>query len=282
MKKIIIILTLMLSLSPAFSFSVADNYTHNSKFWRNSAMVSFAPVYPFIVGAEFDITEHKSFDNHIYEVRLPLGLDGNGFSLRAVPFALPDNANGASAYGGKLMFSTGLKVNEIDGTAAEGYMSAGIVSQKADVLKNGILTEKDTFVQSAYELGILANFFGVYAFNISGNVYQYLSGLEGVEAVRGIFNQAELADLGTIDYVLGLPRASGGIKATWRSDESRAESFISYRYIDMHDDDSRHSLLISTNMMVSARATIRLSYNHIFIPNQTDSDIYGIGLSVRL
>ena len=282
MKKIIAIFILLLSLSPAFSLSLADNYTHNSKFWRNSAMVSFSPVYPLAVGAEFDITEHKSFDNHIYELRVPIGLETADFSLRAVPFFLPDNANGSWAYGGKLMFSTGLKVNEIDGTAAEGYMSAGIVSQKADVLKNGVLSQKDTFAQAAYELGVLANFFGVYAFSVSGNVYQYLSGLDGVSGVRGVFNQAELADLGTTDYVLGLPRASGGIKATWRSEENRAESFISYRYIDMHNANARHSLLISTNMMLSAWATVRLSYNHIFIPNETDSDIYGIGLSVRL
>lgn len=282
MKKLISIFIFVLTLTPVFAFSVADNYTHNSRFWRNGAAVSFAPARQFFLGAEFDVTEHKDFDNHIYALRAPFGFMSDAFSIRAVPFFLPDNANGAWAYGGKLMFSTGLKVNEIDGTAAEGYLSAGIVSQKADVLKNGVLTEKDTFVQTAYEAGLLSNFYGVYSFSLSGNVYQYLSGLEGVKAVRGVFNQAELADLGTIDYILGLPRASGGLKVTWRSEENRAETFLSYRYIDMHDANARHSLLISTNVMLSAKASLRLSYNHVFVPNEADSDIYGVGLSLGL
>ncbi len=282
MKKLISIFIFVLTLTPVFAFSVADNYTHNSRFWRNSAAISFAPARQFFVGAEFDVTEHKDFDNHIYALRMPFGFTSDSLSIRAVPFFLPDNANGSWAYGGKLMFSSTIKMNEIDGTAAEGYLSAGIVSQKADVLKNGVLTEKDTFVQSAYEAGLVSNFFGVYLFNLSGSVYQYLSGLEGVKSIRGVFNQAELADLGTIDYMLGLPRASGGIKATWRSEENRAETFISYRYIDMHDDDPRHSLLMSTNVLVGAKASLRLSYNHVFIPNQTDSDIFGVGLSLGL
>ncbi|MDD6173960.1 MAG: hypothetical protein ACI352_01390 [Elusimicrobiaceae bacterium] len=282
MKKLISFLIFVFTLTPVFAFSVADNYTHNSRFWRNSAAISFAPARQFFVGAEFDVTEHKDFDNHIYAFRLPFGFASDALSVRAVPFFLPDNGNDSWAYGGKLMFSSALKLNEVDGTAAEGYLSAGIVSQKADVLKNGVLTEKDTFIQAAYEAGVVSNFFGVYLFNFSGNVYQYLSGLEGVKAIRGVFNQSELADLGTIDYMLGLPRASGGVKATWRSEENRAETFISYRYIDMHDDDARHSLLISTNVLVSAKASLRISYNHIFVPNQTDSDIYGIGLNLGL
>ncbi len=282
MKKFILSFIFILAVSSAFCFTLSNTHTHNTNFWRNSSSLYFSPARHFYLGTEFDVTEHSNFKNHIYTVRLPFVINTDGFIFKAIPFAVPDNANGASAYGGKILFSTGIKVDEIEGTTAEGYLSAGIVSQKADVLKNGILTEKDTYIQAAYEAGVASTFFDVYAFNLSGNVYQFPSGISGVENVRGAFNQAELVDLGTIDYMLGLPRASAGLKISWRSDESRSESFISYRYIDMHAANARHSLLVNTNVLLSSMASVNLAYNHIFIPNETDLDIFGMGLSFKI
>lgn len=284
MKKLILSFIFISAVSSAFCFSVSNTHTHNTNFWRNSSAAYIPLSRSVYLGAEFDVTEHKNFKNHIYTARLPFVINNRGFILKAVPFALPDNDNGASAYGGKILFSTGLKVDEIEGTSAEGYFSAGVVSQKAGVLENGILTEKDTFVQSAYEVGLSSSFFGVYAFNISGNYYQYHSGLDGVEAVGGVFNQAELADLGTMDYMLGLPKGSAGIKISWRSELSRSDNFISYRYIDMQDLNNRHSLLVNTSLLpngiLGEMATVNLAYNHIFIPNESDLDIFGIGLTI--
>ena len=267
---------------PAFSLSLGDTYTHNSRFWRNSVSAYFSPSEPFFTGMEFDITEHDNFSHHIYELRLPVGLKTDALFLKAVPFVIPDNNNNSSAYGGKIMLSTGLKVNEIDLTATEGYISAAIVSQKAFVVKNNIANEKDTFLQSAYEAGITSNYFGTYSFTLSANAFQYLSGLKTVQYMGSVFNQAELADLGTVDYLFKLPRGSAGLKINWHSEDSNADSFISYRYINIHQSEDRHSLLINTNIFINERASLSLAYNHIFIAKESDIDLYSAGLSIKL
>lgn len=282
MKKFIFTSLFICLFSPVFALSLGDNYTHSSKFWRNNVSAYVPVAYPIIVGAEFDITEHDDFDNHIYEFRLPFSLETDDFMFSAVPFVLPDNANGSYAYGGKLLLSTGLKVNEIDLTATEGHIAVSAVSQKAGVLKNDIYTEKDTFAQVAYEAGITANYFGAFKLSVSGNVFQFLSGLEGVQGIRGVFNQAELADFGTIDYILGLPRGSAGAKIVWTSQESQTESFISYRYINMHEASTRHSLLVSTNIHINQRAALNFSYNHIFMRKETDRDLFSAGVNIGI
>ena len=282
MKKYLFICLFMCLFSSAFALSFGDNYTHSSRFWRNSASVYMPVSYAFITGAEFDITEHDDFNNHIYEFRLPLSVQTDDFMLSAVPFVLPDNANGSYAYGGKLLLSTGLKVNEIDLTATEGRISVSAVSQKAGVLKNDVYTEKDTFAQIAYEAGITANYFGAYKLSVVGNVFQFLSGLEGVKGIRGVFNQAELADLGTIDYMLGLPRGSAGARVDWTSQESQTESFISYRYINMHEASTRHSLLVSTNIHINEMTALNFSYNHIFMKRETDIDLFSAGINIGI
>ena len=241
-----------------------------------------AAVQPFFAGAEFDITEPDDFAHHIYEFRVPMGIKTDTFFVKLTPFVIPDNGNNSSAYGGEIMFSTGLKVNEIDFTATEGYVSAAVVSQKAFVVKNNIANEKDTFIQSAYEAGITSNYFGAYSFTLSGNVFQFLSGLEAVQYMGSVFNQAELADLGTIDYLLKLPRGSAGLKINWHSQESSTDSFISYRYINIHQSNDRHSLLFNTSIFINERASLNLAYNHIFISKETDIDLYSAGLSVKL
>lgn len=282
MKRFIIFCLFSFSLCTAFGLSFSDNYTHTSHFWRNSASAYMAAVQPFFAGAEFDITEHDDFAHHIYEFRVPMGIKTDTFFVKLTPFVIPDNGNNSSAYGGKIMFSTGLKVNEIDFTATEGYVSAAVVSQKAFVVKNNIANEKDTFIQSAYEAGITSNYFGAYSFTLSGNVFQFLSGLEAVQYMGSVFNQAELADLGTIDYLLKLPRGSAGLKINWHSQESSTDSFISYRYINIHQSNDRHSLLFNTSIFINERASLNLAYNHIFISKETDIDLYSAGLSVKL
>ena len=282
MKRLLIFCLFTLMLCPAFGLSLSDTYTHNSAFWRNSASAYMFGIQPFFAGVEFDITEHHNFLNHIYEVRLPAGIKTDTFFLKILPFVLPDNGNDSSAYGGKIMLSTGLKVNEIDLTATEGYISAGVVSQKGFVIKNNIANAHDNFIESAYEAGITSNYFGAYSFTLSGNVFQFLSGLKTVSYMGSVFNQAELADLGTIDYLFKLPRGSAGLKINWHSEESNTDSFISYRYINIHESNDRHSLLLNTNILVSERASLNLSYNHIFIPKESDIDLYSAGLSIKI
>jgi hypothetical protein len=281
MKKLLFsAVVLTLSCLSAFAFEVADNHTYNSSFWKNNVSVSVRPVYALTFGAEFDIAEHKNFDNHIYAVRLPVSLRSNEYGVIVKPFWYPDNANGAKAAGGKIMFVAGVNRDEISQMSSQAFVGAGFAAQKADLLKNGTVEQNKDFYQLAYEIGATYNFFNQYSFDISGNAYQYLSGIEGVDSYGGVMNQQELADLGTLDYVLALPKGSAGLKIKWFSSINNSENYISYKYIDFFTQDAVHSLMLGSNLRVSENVYFNIAYNHLF-EQGSDKDIYGGGIMLR-
>ncbi|MDR0646562.1 MAG: hypothetical protein LBG46_06400, partial [Elusimicrobiota bacterium] len=63
MSKLIVILSVMFAGINiwALEIEVSDSHIFGSEFWRNSLSISTRPYYPFFVGAEFDLTEHKNF-----------------------------------------------------------------------------------------------------------------------------------------------------------------------------------------------------------------------------
>ncbi len=280
MKKLILSAVILAASCHSFAFEVADNYTHSSSFWRNNISVSVRPAYALSVGAEFDITEHKNFSNHIYALRLPVSLRTNEYGLVFKPFWYGDNANGAKAAGGKVMFVAGVNRDDIAQMSSQAFLGLGFAAHKADVLKNGILEQNKDFYQLAYEIGANYNFFGQYSFDITGNAFQYLSGIDGVTAFGGVMNQQELADLGTLDYVLALPKGSGGIKIKWASAINNSENYISYKYIDFFTQDAVHSVMLGSNLRVSENVYLNIAYNHLF-EKGSDKDIYGGGIMLR-
>jgi hypothetical protein len=281
MKKLLLsVLFLSVFCGFSFAFEVADNHTHNSSFWKNSVSISARPVYAVSLGAEFDISEHKKFDNHIYAFRLPVTLRSNDYGIIIKPFWYPDNANGAKAYGGKIMLVAGVNRDEVAQSSSQAYVGLGFGAQQADMVKSGAVELKKDFYQLAYEAGANYNFFGQYSFDITGNAYQYLSGIAGVESLRGIMNQQELADLGTLDYVLGLPRGSAGLKIKWASSVNNSENYISYKYIDFFTQDAVHSLMLGSNLRVSENVYFNIAYNHLF-ESGSDKDVYGGGIMLR-
>ena len=280
MKKLILSFLFLFCVLNAFALEVSDYFTYNSNFWRNSATVSMRPWYSLSVGAGFDITEHDAFGNHIYALRLPIALTFESANFALTPFYYPDNANRASAMGGRAEFTSVINRNDIDNTAVKLRMGAGFASQKADMFKNGSLSEQETFKQAAYEMDLSFGYFERYFFDITGNAYQYLSGIDGVDALFGVMNQTEIADLGTADYVFGMPHYSAGARIRWKSDVSNSDNFISYRYIDFYNMDNAHSVLISSTMRLGFNFYLNLAYNHIFRPG-TDADIYTAGAILK-
>lgn len=265
---------------PSFALDVSEHFTQNSRFWSNNVSVSARPAYYLSFGADFSITEHKHIDNHIYTFRLPIIFRTDSMGFTIIPFFNPDNANSAYAYGGKITFNTSVSRDEIDETSSKAYLGIGFGAQKADVLKNDVLTKKDSFYQLAYEAGVSYNFFNQYGFDMTANVFQYLSGIEGVKHVSGVMNQQDLADLGTLDYVLGLPKGSIGAKMSWKSAASNSDNYISYRYIDFNDESATHSLMLSSTLQIARSIFLNLAYNHLFVPG-TDRDIFGAGVVVK-
>ncbi|MDR1124057.1 MAG: hypothetical protein LBL61_05660 [Elusimicrobiota bacterium] len=282
MKKIIFCSVLFLAAVPHIcGFEVSDTYTHSSAFWRNNISAYAQPAYALSLGAEFDLTEHKDFYNHIYALRLPVTLstgDDTQFALR--PFYYPDNANGASAWGALAAVKMLVNSDEVENSSTNAQLSLGYAAQKADVDKNGVLARNDDFRQLAYGLLVNFNYFDIYSFDVAGTVYQYISGIDGVQNVRGVMNQAELADLGTLDYVLGLPDYSAGVKIRWVSSASRSDNYISYRYIDTYNDGGAHLLVAAVMIDTGRDFFINFAYNHIFRAG-ADRDLYSAGIMYK-
>ncbi|MDR1684272.1 MAG: hypothetical protein LBR90_02265 [Elusimicrobiota bacterium] len=280
MRKFILCALLLCASPAARALSVSDSFIYNSSFWRNNVSVSVRPAYAFAAGAEFELTEHDNFANHVYAFRLPfmLRLRDMGFALK--PFYYPGNGNGASALGGKFIFSTDINRDDVNESFSSGYISVAYADNDAPVRRAGSEV-KESFKQLAWEAGVNISFFERYAFEFGGNMYQYLSGIGGVAAVDSVLNQQELADLGTLDYTLGLPKGSAGLKIKWLSSLSRSDNFISYRYIEMYRQKNMHSLLLFSSVNFAPGWYFDLSYNHLFISGQTDRDFYGAAVSLR-
>jgi hypothetical protein len=282
MRRLIIMLSLLFAAVNicALELEISDNHINGSRFWRNSLLISTRPYYPFYAGVGFDLTEHKNFNNHIYALRAPLALQLSQVSFKLQPFYYPDNANGSYAWGGKFTLFGNMNRDEVNQEYSGFYLSAALGAQKADVLRGNFLTEKESFYQAAYELGLNYSFFDRYGFDISGNVYQYMSGIDGVKDLRGVMNQAELADLATLDHTMHLPKFSAGTKISWNSDVSRSDNYIAYRYIYFHNAGASHSLRLSRIVNVYKNFFLSLSYNHLF-QSGGDADIFGAGAVLK-
>ena len=94
-------------------------------------------------------------------------------------------------------------------------------------------------------------------------------------------NQTELADLGTLDYVLGLPSYSAGARIRWRSEANSADNFVSYRYINFHNTGIIHSVLVSSTVRMSNNFYLNLAYNHLFRAGMADTDLYSAGVTLK-
>jgi hypothetical protein len=280
MGKLALIIPFLLLSANAYAFEVSDTHIHNSGFWSNSVSVNFRPAFAFSIGGQFDVTEHKVFNSHAYALRMPVGIRTDNTAFNLIPFYYPDNVNDAYAYGGKLSFTSVMTRDEVNDYTTRVFLSAAFSGSKADLVKDGAALEDETFYQAAYEFGLNFDFFDNYGFETSINAFQYMSGITDVDSLNGVMNQQELANLGTLDYILGLPKFSGGAKMVWKSNVSRSDNFISYRYIDFYNEGAKHSLLLSSTVNIFySNLFLNFSYNHLF--GGGNRDLYGAGIMVK-
>lgn len=283
MRKIFLTIIFLLGTFALNALEVSESFTYSNAFWQNSVSVSQNLNYMVNVGLNFDLTEHKNIEHHIYTFSLPLMASSENFVFLFKPFLIPDNANKASAFGAKASFSLAIKKDEVDNSFADAFFALGFASQDAYVNKTG-LSNKETFNQLAYEGGISLSYFNVYFFEISANRFEYLSGISSVESVAGVLDQQNIASLDTLNYVLNLPKGSIGTKIRWNSQSSQSISSLSYRFIEFQDKDisAQHSVLFSSMVMLGNNIYVNLAYNHIFISSQKDKDIFKAALSLKL
>ncbi|MBQ4493670.1 MAG: hypothetical protein II972_03610 [Elusimicrobiaceae bacterium] len=283
MRKIFLTIIFLLGTFALNALEVSESFTYSNAFWQNSVYVSQDLNYLVNLGFNFDLTEYENIENHIYTFSLPLVLKTENFVLLLRPFIIPDNANEASAFGAKTSFSFTIKKDEVDNSFADVFFALGFASQDAYVNKTGLSANKEKFNQLAYEGGISLNYFNAYFFEISGNMFEYLSGISSVESIAGVLDQQNIASLDTLNYVLNLPKGSIGAKIRWNSQVSQSITTISYRFIEFQDKDisAQHSALFSTMIMMKNNFYINLAYNHIFIESQKDKDIFKGSISFK-
>lgn len=283
MRKFLLIFIFLASAFLANALELSESFTYDKAFWQNNISVSQDLSYMFNVGLNFDLTEHDDIENHIYTFALPLMFHTERLGLFLRPFITPDNANDASAFGAKLSFSLGLKRDDIDNSSSDLFLAVGFASQDAYVAKTGLGSQKEDFNHLVYEGGLMVDYFNVYFFEISGNVFDYVSGISGVESVAGVLDQQNVSSLDTLNYVLNLPKGSIGAKIKWNSQVSQSLNTISYRYIEFRDKDvcAQHTLMFSSLIKLSYNWYVNLAYNHIFINSQTDKDIFKGSISFK-
>ena len=283
MRKIFLTLVLVCFSLGANALELTEGFTYGKHFWQNTFSVSHDFNYLLNAGINFDLTEHEDIDNHIYTFSLPIMLRTENTGLLFRPFITPDNANNASAKGAKLSWTFTFKQDEINQSFAHLFLSAGFADQNAYIIKEGQLPKKDNFYQLAYDGGLVFDCFDVYFFEVSGNMFQYLSGINSVEGVAGVLDQQNIAYLGTLDYVIGLPKGSAEAKIRWKSTESKSDNSISYRFIEYYDKGrtAEHSLKITSKINMGDKVFVSLAYNHIFIIGHTDKDIFKGAISYQ-
>lgn len=281
MRNILISLSLLLAALNAPAFEAGETFTMSSTFWRSSTALTLRPSYLLGIGAEFDVTDHDAFKNHIYAARLPVAarLSG-GFGVLLKPFYYHGNQDGLYAYGAKGVASFIIKQDDVEKTYTRADISAAFAAQKGDVLRSDTLEERASFLQAAYGLNLNFSFFDMYNFDVMGNIYQYSGGLDGVQAARAPLNQGDLGDLGTLDYTLALPDYAAGFKIGWLSAVSRSDNYISYRYINFHNANPTHSLLLSSLVNIRGGWFMNLAYNHLF-QSAAGRDIFAASLMYK-
>lgn len=279
MKKLFLLFLFCNLTLSGFAFSMGDMFIYNSRFWQNKLSLDLLQNEIFSTGLSFDITEHKDIDDKIYAFRAPLMLDFSILNLVLEPFIYPDISNNAQAYGGNITLTSMIKSDDINNTYAHGYLRAAFANQKANIARGTLPQNKEDFKQFAFEGGLNFNLANLYNFNFSGNIFTYPDKVKNISYFGGIMNQNELADLGTIDYVLNFPNFSLGGNIVWLSQENNTKTSIGYKYINYEHNLIAHSVMIKTIIPLREKLLTTLIYNHVFETNHKNKDLFSIGLN---
>ena len=278
MKKLLYFFIFCNLILPAFSFSAGDLFIYNSRFWQNEISLNFTEQGPVSAGLTFDLTDHKDIKDKIYALHLPFMFNFSALDLTVEPFWYPDSSH-AQAYGGSVAIQGLLRSDDINNIYANGYLKAAYANQKANIIRGALPQNKENFKQWAFEGGLNFNFANLYNFNVNGNVFTYPDKVKDISYFSGIMNQNELADLGTIDYVLNFPEFSVGGGITWISADNNTKTLLSYKYINYEQNLISHSVMLKTMVPVTQNLIATLIYNHLFETHHKNKDLFGIGLN---
>lgn len=276
MKKLFLLCIFYSLALQSFAFSAGDLFIKNSHFWQNKLSLDILGQGNISAGLTFDLTDHKDIKDNIYAFHMPFMLKFLMLDLTIDPFWYPQS-NDAKAYGGSIKLQSFIRNDDISMNYVRGYLKAAFANQKANITRS--TQNKENFKQFAFEGGFDFNLANLYVFNINGNVFSYPDKVKNITSFGGIMNQNDLADLGTIDYVLNFPEFSVGGGITWISNENNTRTNFSYKYINYEHNLINHSLMLQTLIPVSEKLIATLIYNHIFETHHKNKDLFGVGLN---
>ncbi len=278
MKRLLLLLIFCSLTLKGFTFNAGDLFIKNSRFWQNQVSLNIFERDLISSGIIFNLTEHKDRNDQIYAFYIPFVLKLSILDLTINPFWYPDT-NNAQAYGGSVKIESLIRKDEINNTYVKGYLQVAFANQKANIVRNLAPVNKENFKQFAFEGGLNLNLANLYNFNLNGNMFTYPDEVKNISYFGGIMNQSDLADLGTIDYVLNFPEFSAGGSITWLSTENSTKTSISYKYINYENNLIAHSVMLKTIIPISEKLITTLIYNHIFATHNTNKDLFGIGFN---
>jgi len=277
MRKIIIFIMAMALMQSAHAVSISDAFFINSKFLRND-FTALSQVYGRLSsGAEVSYVKHDDFNDGNFFVAAPIVMTYDAAQIVLRPFAMPQT-NDLSAYGATFNLLLNMEENNIDDKFTQANLAVGYVNQKADVTRN-IGADREDFGELVYSLGLRKNFFNSFIFGANGNVYEYLSGIDGVQGIRSIFNQNDFSNLNSYDVVYNLPKYSVGATFNRMLDKG-ADIYLSYSYTEFYTADHEHSIILGNDFPISAAVKADLGYNHIITGSNGKKDIFKIAVNV--
>ncbi len=278
MKKIFYLFIFCTLSLNSFAFSVGDVFIKNSRFWQNKLSLEILTNDDVSTGLNFSLTDHKYRKENIYSFYLPIMMKTNFVDFIVEPFFYPNTNNDASAYGANLLIKGMLQENEIDSSYVMGYLKAAFANQKANIDRTGTPV-KENFKEFVFEGGLNYNLANIFSFDINGNIFTYKDKVKDIINFGGVMNQRDIADLGTIDYVLNFPLYSVGGAMTWISNDNNAKSSISYKYINYEQNLIAHSVMVQTVIPVNSNFLVNFIYNHLFENHGVNRDLFGVGLN---
>lgn len=262
MKKYIIIFGLFLALAwpaAAFSGNISETFTYNSRFVRNDVRLTIPVTYFLTAGGEFSLNNTKYYSDNIMTFLLPLAFKADMVNILVKPFYVNDT-DGLNAKGANLTLAVNLREDTANALFTQAYISVSYAEQKAEVARAAAVN-KEYYKQLAYTLGIKQNFYDTFFFTLSGDLFQYPSGISNVEGIAMVLDQNYLADLGTYSTVLGLPKYSAGIRLA-RGLENKSTIYLSYKFTEFYLSGRFHSVTLGNEFPLMQKLWADLGYNH--------------------
>ncbi|MGB2578550.1 hypothetical protein AAIR98_000469 [Elusimicrobium simillimum] len=276
MKKLTVILSLFLAAANLHALKVSDSFFINSDFMRNDLSVVAPITTRFAMGLEASYIDHDDIKDKILMFSAPLVHTDDWMQITLSPFATT-KADDLYAFGASAHLLLAMENNVVDDKYTQAHLAVSYANQKADISTDSGDKRKN-MGEIGYYLALRKNFFNAFFFGVNGSAYQYTNGISGVNKVKSILDQNQIANINTFDFINQLPKYSVGTTFT-RMLEKGANIYLSYSFIEYYTTRPEHSILVGNDFPIGKRFKGDIGYNHIICRGGSKRDIFRISLS---